>query len=217
MTQPEAIVFDLDGTLIHSVPDMHVSLNRMLSAFDRPPLSLDKVTSFVGNGVEKLVERGLKATGDCDAALKRKAVEVFLNDYSAQKTKLTRPYPGVVACLSALHAQGTPLAICTNKPHAAAVEICDTLDMSRWLSVIQGAVPETAKKPDPALLIGVLDKLGSRVARTLYVGDSLVDFETARNAKVPFRLFTKGYWNAPAPDLQQSQLFDDWSSVRFAL
>lgn len=217
MADPKAIVFDLDGTLIHSVPDMHVSLNRVMAAMGRETLSLEVATGFVGNGVEKLIERSLLATGVCDDALKQQAIEAFLSDYADQKTVLTRPYPGVVACLTALRQQGVSLAICTNKPQAPAVEICDALNLTHFFDSLRGALPEVEKKPAPASLLAVISELNCETRETLFVGDSLVDFQTAQNAKVPFRLYTEGYLNAPMPDMPSAHCFDDWSTVRFSL
>lgn len=216
MIRPEAIIFDLDGTLVHSVPDMQVSLNRVLTALERPSLSEDVVQSFVGNGVSQLVARALAATGGADKALRRQAIGDFLDDYATQKTVLTRPYAGVVDCLDALKADGFPMGVCTNKPQKDAREMCETLRLSHFFDDITGARQGVARKPDPASFLASITALGATAATSLYVGDSAVDYETSGNAGVSFRLFTGGYLNHPLPQLNPVHRFDDWGAGQLA-
>lgn len=215
MTQPSALIFDLDGTLVHSVPDMHVSLNRVLAAMGRETLELPVVQSFVGNGVARLVERALETTGGASDEERARAVAVFLDHYATQKTVLTRPYPGVVACLQALSAQGVPMGICTNKPQEAAAEMCQALHLSQFFLDITGAQPDVPTKPDPTSLLNCAARMGAAMPQILYVGDSAVDFETAKNADVPFRLFNGGYLNHALPDLLPEHRFDSWETADF--
>ena len=210
MKNPKAIIFDLDGTLIHSAPDLHAAANATLDALDRVALDLPTVISFIGNGVEKLVERSLDATGGYDVRLKQVALELFLKFYQQNMTTLTRPYPGVVSTLQAFWDAGIPLGICTNKPTKPAQEICERLELAHFFSVITGAEDGMPKKPDPAPLLGCISALNVSPSEALYVGDSSIDFLTARNAAVPFRLFAKGYLNAPLPDLSEADRFEDW-------
>ncbi len=211
MTRYSALVFDLDGTLLHSAPDLHAAANVALVELGRPELDLETVISFIGNGVEKLVERCLKATGGCENGIHAKALSVFMNSYSANMTTLTRPYPGVVNCLSKLEQSGAKMGICTNKPTAAARGICDALDLSRYFAVIAGAEEGQVKKPDPKPLLDVLSRLNADPVRALYIGDSSIDHSTAKNAGVEFRLFSGGYLKAPITDLPKSNIFVDWA------
>lgn len=217
MTTPQTIIFDLDGTLIHSVPDMHVSLNRTLKALERDEIDLATATSFVGNGVERLIERALTATGGLEGTDLPGTVQMFLEDYETQKTVLTRPYAGVVSCLERLRSQGIILGVCTNKPQEPAYQMCVALGLESFFSDITGARPEVARKPDPASLNACMTRLNALPGSTLYVGDSVVDYETARAAPLPFRLFTGGYLNGASPDLRPNELFDDWAKVQFSL
>lgn len=211
MTHPKAIIFDLDGTLIHSAPDLHAAANTALVAMGRSPLDLAVVTSFIGNGVETLIQRCLTATGGCGDALLATTLALFHAQYDQNMTTLTRPYPGVVAVLQTLQAADIPLGICTNKPMTPARDICKALDLSRYFQIIIGADNTLPKKPDPASLMQCIAALGHSAGDVLYVGDSIVDFETARNAGVAFRLFTGGYLNGPMPNLSSAQCFDDWA------
>ncbi|MEP4198345.1 MAG: phosphoglycolate phosphatase [Aliishimia sp.] len=211
MMHPTAIVFDLDGTLIHSAPDLHFASNVALKAFDREPLDLATIISFIGNGVEKLVERILRATGGTNENLQRDALRIFLDVYEKNMTTLTRPYPGVVPALEAFRAQGVRLGICTNKPTGPAREICEQLDLAKYFDVIVGAEPSQPKKPDPASLMRSIEVLGCPKNEALYVGDSSIDYHTAINGAVTFRLFAGGYLNEPLPNLSGADKFDDWS------
>ena len=211
MERPKAIIFDLDGTLIHSAPDLHAAINAMLSSLGRHKLDLFTVISFIGNGVEKLVERSLNATGGYKPPLKRTALDFFLTFYSQNITTLTRPYSGVRSALQTFHDAGIPLGICTNKPTEAAQEICDKLKLSRFFKVISGAESGKPKKPDPTPLLDCIKDLGVLPPQALYVGDSEIDYITARNGAVPFKLFSKGYLNVPMTDLTEVDYFDNWT------
>jgi phosphoglycolate phosphatase len=214
MTQTNVLIFDLDGTLIHSAPDIHAAVNKALIAAGRRSLDLSQVISFVGNGVEALVSRSLTATGDCDAELHAAVLEQFLRFYEADKTTLTAPYPGVVAALESFKSAGLALGVCTNKPQGPAQEICEQLGLSRFFDVIAGATPQVPKKPDAEPLLRCISDLGGTATRTIYVGDSAVDYRTARNAHVRFRLFSGGYLNDDLPELPAAHRFDHWRDHR---
>ncbi len=212
MTKFETVVFDLDGTLIHSAPDLHAAANVALVGLGCAPLDLSTVTSFIGNGVEKLVERCLNATGKSTDRLQHRALAQFLDYYENNMTTLTRPYSGVVSCLDTFKAAGLKMAICTNKPTGPARDICDQLGLSQYFDVVVGAVPGALKKPDATPLLTCIAAMKARPEKTLYVGDSAIDFQTARNANVPFRLFTRGYLHTEIPELAASDRFDDWTA-----
>lgn len=210
MTKPKAIIFDLDGTLIHSAPDLQVAVNAALSGLGRGCLDLPTIISFIGNGVEKLIARSLKATGECSAEIQQTALDLFFENYDRNMTTLTRPYPGVIPALNVFRESGIPLGICTNKPTRPAIEICEQLALTRFFKVISGAEDGQAKKPDAAPLLNCISALGVSPEDVIYVGDSSIDYQTARNAGVAFRLFTQGYLNAPLPELSQDARFDHW-------
>lgn len=211
MAHLRALVFDLDGTLIHSAPDLQLSANEALEALGRPPLDLPTIVSFIGNGIETLMRRCLEATGGADDAQREAAIRIFLDVYAENVTTHTRPYQGVVAALEHFASHGIRLGICTNKPTEPARNVCERLDLARYFDVIVGAQEGQPKKPDPASLLTCLSALGATRDTALYVGDSTVDYHTALKAEVPFRLFSGGYLNAPLPDLRASDRFDDWA------
>ena len=205
------VIFDLDGTLIHSAPDLHAAANVALASLGRKLLDLETITSFVGNGVEKLIERCLAETGGAWDDVQSVALNTFLESYGANTTTLTRPYPGVIDCLRTLEAGGAKLGICTNKPTGAAFDICHKLGLEQYFDVITGAEAGRPKKPDARPLLDCVEALGVRADRVIYVGDSVIDYKTAKNACVNFHFFTGGYQNAPLPDIPDHQKFDRWA------
>lgn len=205
-----AIVFDLDGTLVDSAPDIAAAVNLALHEAGHKPLSLPQVTGFIGNGLGALVhlvrlERGLPQASE--AALEARVLHL----YTTQSAGLTRPYPQVMPTLQALQHAGHKMAICTNKVHAAAVHVLQDLDLLRFFSVVIGGDSLVVRKPDPAPLHAAFAALGS--ARRLYIGDSEVDAETAQRAGVDFGLFTKGYRKTPTEQLTKQFAFDDFTAL----
>ncbi|MEP1610709.1 MAG: HAD-IA family hydrolase [Roseobacter sp.] len=212
LKKPEALVFDLDGTLIDSAPDLQLAANTALERIGREPLDLPTIVSFIGNGIETLVVRILDATGGADDPLRQEVLASFHTIYAQNVTTFTRPYPDVVQALQKFREMGVPLGICTNKPTEPAREICHRLKLSQYFDAIIGAEPDQPKKPNPQSLIDCINRIGGTLDGTVYVGDSVVDFQTARNGGVAFRLFAGGYLNAPLPDLAESDRFEDWSA-----
>ncbi|MCC0076812.1 MAG: phosphoglycolate phosphatase [Rhodobacter sp.] len=204
-----AIVFDLDGTLIDSAPDIAAAANRMLADIGQPPLDLATVTRFIGNGIPNLVRLVMEARGipaDQHPAMNDR----MLAHYTAHPADLSRPYPGVVAALEAFRAAGYRLGVCTNKLHAPSMQILNALDLTRHFAVVIGGDSLPVKKPDPAPLHAAFSALGEAA---LYVGDSEVDAETAANAGIRFALFTLGYRKTPVEELPHAFAFDDFTTL----
>jgi phosphoglycolate phosphatase len=208
MTQ--AIVFDLDGTLVDSVGDLHLATNKMLAEFDKAPLSLAKITSFIGNGIPALVGLARQEVG-LPEALQDQMQTRMLAHYSDHPADLTRPYDGVVATLTALQAAGHPMGVCTNKFHAPSVQVLEALDLMRFFDVVIGGDSLPQRKPHPAPLFAAFDALGT--GRRLYIGDSEVDAETAAQANIPFGLFTRGYRKTPVEQMAKTFAFDDYAAL----
>ena len=206
-----AVIFDLDGTLVDSAPDIHVAVNRLLADMGEAALSAETVRSFIGNGVPTLVARVLAACGHGpDPARQAEWQAGFLRHYEADSATLTQLYPGVTAALSALARGGHPLALCTNKPELPARKILRAFGLDGYFPVVIGGDSLPQRKPHPAPLLAAAAGLEGPV---LFVGDSEVDAETARAARVPFLLFTEGYRKAPVHALPHAARFGRYSDL----
>ena len=206
-----AVIFDLDGTLVDSAPDIHAAVNRLLADLGEGALSAQTVKGFIGNGVPTLVARVLAACGHGpDPARLAEWQAGFLRHYEADSTTLTQLYPGVTEALSALASDGHQLALCTNKPEGPARHILDAFGLAGFFPVVIGGDSLPQRKPDPAPLLAAADGLAGPV---LFVGDSEVDAETALAAQVPFLLFTEGYRKAPVHALPHAARFDRFSDL----
>lgn len=196
-----ALVFDLDGTLVDSAPDLAAAVNRLLVAEGRRQLELGEVEWMVGDGVHKLVERALAATGPVPAPHQPALVRRFLADYQANALVHTRPFPGVSETLAQLRARGLALAVCTNKPTAAAMAVLHGLGLAAFFDAVVGGDSLPVRKPEPGPLLHILDRLGVAPDAVLMVGDSANDVATARAAGVPVVVVAYGYGRDPADEL----------------
>ncbi|MFC3061417.1 phosphoglycolate phosphatase [Paenirhodobacter populi] len=207
--QPAALIFDLDGTLLDSAPDIHAVSNAVLEQYGYAPLSFDQVRSFIGHGVPHLVDCLIKASGaDPKDGLAERMIPDFNRIYEEAVT-LTVPFPGVHAALETLRAAGHPLAICTNKPMGPARSTLGNFGLTPLFDTVIGGDSLPTRKPDPAPLRQALADLGGGPA--LYIGDSEVDAETAQRAALPFVLFTEGYRKTPVETLPHARAFSDFA------
>ncbi|MBL4871640.1 MAG: phosphoglycolate phosphatase [Robiginitomaculum sp.] len=208
---PISIVFDLDGTLVDSAPDLHYCTNVLMDEMGLPPLDLPTVTGFIGHGIGPLVESALQKNNAGQSGAKlAKIIARFSDIYAADPAKFCLPYDGVLDTLKTLKGNGHKLAICTNKAYRLARLVVDAIGLDKYCPVLIGGDSLPLRKPDPAPLYECVDLLGDNFC--LYVGDSETDAGTAQNAQCPFFLHTKGYRKTPVRDLYHTTSFSNWDA-----
>src|SRR5712671_1396619 len=176
----QALLFDLDGTLIDSKRDLVQSVNATLRELGRAELPEDLVASYVGSGAPVLINRALGGTASSDE--QQRALQFFLAHYEEHKLDFTREYPGVRVTLEKL--RDVPMAVLTNKPVNISVRILEGLGLAEFFRAIYGGNSFATKKPDPLGANTILEELGVPGEQAVMVGDSEVDVQTARNARM---------------------------------
>lgn len=197
---PPLIVFDLDGTLIDSAADLATAVNAMLADLGCEPLAVPEVRRMIGDGVGMLVARALAAR-QCAAADPTRAAQIFMRHYESNATELTSAFPGADQALRALRSAGIPLAVCTNKPARITADILSSLGLAQYFARVIGGDSLPYRKPDPRVLLALLEAFAAGPKDSLLVGDSEVDAATARDAGVPFVLMKHGYRRGPAAQI----------------
>lgn len=216
---PAALLFDLDGTLVDSAPDLCDSLNHVLASLGLGPIAEAAVRNMVGQGVMKLLERGLGAHGlGATTVPLQPLFDAFLTRYGQHIADRSRPWPGVVETLEALAAAGHPMAICTNKLEGLSRSLLRMLDLARFFPVVLGGDSLPYKKPDGRHLTDALSRLGCPPGTpAVMVGDSAADRDAAANAGVPVVLVSFGYTPVAAADLAPDALIDDFRALPAAI
>lgn len=206
-----AVIFDLDGTLIDSAPDIHAAANRVMARHGFARFTPEETRSFIGSGVPHFITCCLTARGRArDGALRARLIEEFIADYETAVT-LTQVYPGVMGALDVLAGADLALGLCTNKPEGPAHSVLSHLGLDGYFPVIIGGDSLTVRKPDPAPLQATAAALGAR--DVVFVGDSEVDAETAARAGVPFVLYTQGYRKGPVERITHDRAFSDFAHL----
>lgn len=183
-------VFDLDGTLVDSAADIHAALDRLMAARALPGFARPEVIGMIGDGVRVLVTRALAARGQ---PFEETALATFMADYEAEAAVLTRPFDGIPAVLDALADDGWRLAVCTNKPEAAARRLLDALGLSARFAALGGGDSFPVRKPDPGHLRATLAAAGAGPERAVMIGDHHNDVRAAAGCGVPCIFAGWGY------------------------
>ncbi|MDH3231209.1 MAG: phosphoglycolate phosphatase [Alphaproteobacteria bacterium] len=210
------LVFDLDGTLIDSAPDLHACLNRLLGADGRRRLDLAEVVAMVGDGVPALVRRAYRATGGIPGDIEDRIAH-YRAIYGDSLTDRTVAYPGVAETLARLFDAGYRMAVCTNKPHAPTMAILDALGLAGFFKSVAGGDSLPVRKPDPGHLLGLLKMLGSGPERAVMIGDSRNDIQVAINAGVRSIAVSYGYRREPVEELGANVIIDSFAEIPEAL
>ena len=208
------IVFDLDGTLVDTAPDLIGTLNWLLAEEGVAPLGLDAARPFIGRGAKWMIERGFQAA-EAPLAPERlqPLFERFIERYNEHIADESRPFPGVVAALETLRAGGAKLCVCTNKLTGLSVSLLDALGLSYLFDAVVGADSAPAIKPDPRHLQAAIAAAGGSNDRAILVGDAATDAGAARSAGVPLILVSFGYTETPAAELRPDILIDRFDEL----
>jgi phosphoglycolate phosphatase len=228
MTAP-TVVFDLDGTLVDTAPDLIATLNTILGREGLPPIGFTAARNMVGGGARHLLERGLAAApsslvggetlGWGPADLDRLCGQ-FIEHYAAHIADHSRPFPGVEAALDMLVDGGCRLAVCTNKLEWLSLRLLDALGLTHRFAAICGADTFGVQKPDPAILHGTIARAGGRSDAAIMVGDAITDIAVARAAGMPVIAVDFGYSETPVAALAPDRIvgsFERLPEVVFAL
>lgn len=217
---PATVLFDLDGTLVDSAPDLSAAIDQMLRALSRPSVGEDRVREWVGNGAAILVRRALAGTFDyekdttSDELTFRQALDLFFTAYADLNGQQARVYDGVEIWLRALKGNGCRLGVVTNKPHAFTGPLLQRMGLDHWFEVSVSGDTLPQRKPDPAPLFHAMSKLGGTPETTLMVGDSINDIKAARNAGMPVVAVRYGYnYGTPVDDLGADIVVDSLAEL----
>jgi phosphoglycolate phosphatase len=211
-TLPRLVMFDLDGTLMDSVPDLAAAVDKMMMLLGREPAGIERVRDWVGNGSRVLVRRALAGQLDHDGVadeLADEALALFMQAYAGGH-ELTAVYPGVRDCLDWLRERRVKLAIITNKPAQFIEPLLEEKGLAGYFDWLVGGDTLPQQKPDPAALFWVMDKAGVAPSESLFVGDSRNDVRAAKAATVRCVALTYGYNHGePIADEQPALVLDD--------
>src|SRR5882672_8649675 len=201
------VVFDLDGTLVDTAPDLINALNHVLDREGLPPVPLHSARNMIGAGARRLIERGLelegRAVGLEDIS---RLTRDFIDYYAAHIADASRPFEGLEAALDELEARGFRFAVCTNKLEWLSKLLLDRLDLSRRFAAICGADTFGVAKPDPAILRETVARAGGQLSGAIMVGDAGPDIGVARRAGIPVIGVEFGYTDVPIAELKPDRL-----------
>jgi phosphoglycolate phosphatase len=218
MASAPTIVFDLDGTLVDTAPDLISALNYVLKREGLPGVPLHAARNMIGAGARKLIERGLEldgrsvSVGDLD-----RLTADFIDYYADHIADASRPFEGLEAALDDLSARGFRLAVCTNKLEWLSKRLLDQLQLSPRFAAICGADTFGVSKPDPAILQQTVLRAGGKLVSTVMVGDAGTDIGVARRAGVPVIGVSFGYTDVPIAELKPDRLIHHMRELREAV
>jgi phosphoglycolate phosphatase len=207
MALPPTVVFDLDGTLVDTAPDLINALNFVLEREGLPPVPLHSARNMIGAGARKLIERGLELEGRAASPSDiTRLTEDFIAYYAEHIADLSRPFEGLEIALDDLGTRGYRFAVCTNKLEWLSKLLLDRLGLSSRFSAICGADTFGVSKPDPAILHQTVARAGGHISRAIMVGDAGTDIGAARRAGIPVIGVAFGYTEVPIAELKPDRL-----------
>src|SRR5271169_797718 len=218
MTHARIVVFDLDGTLVDTAPDLINALNFVLDREGLPPVPLHSARSMIGAGARRLIERGLELEGRSATALDiTRLTGDFIDYYAAHIADVSRPFQGLEGALDDLGARGYRFAVCTNKLEWLSKLLLDRLGLASRFSAICGADTFGVSKPDPAILQQTVARAGGQLSAAIMVGDAGPDIGVARRAGIPVIGVEFGYTEVPIADLKPDRVISHMGELPAAV
>ena len=211
MIQKLTILFDLDGTLVDTAPDLMGAHNHVMKKFGYPQKSLDDIKHIAGRGAWIMMQRTFRDEIK-DENLKKEMVKEFINYYAKNIDRESKPIKGVVKFLDWAKSKQILMAVCTNKQERLAVDLLKKIDLSQYFEYIAGCDTFDFNKPDPRHLTNVIDIIGGDINKSIMIGDSEVDSQSAYNAKIPFILVEEGYTEKNINEIPHKTLIKDFSN-----
>lgn len=212
------IVFDLDGTLIDTAPDLIATLNLILAREDLPAMAYDEARSLIGGGARAMIRRALEAEGRVDMTTEiDRLFGAFIEHYAAHIADHSRPFPELEATLAHLAGEGRRLAVCTNKLEWLSLRLLDALQLTGHFAAICGQDTFGVQKPDPEVLRRTILRAGGEPSRAIMVGDSGTDVRTARAATVPVIAVNFGYSEVPIASLKPDRIIGSFADLPAAI
>lgn len=215
---PLTVVFDLDGTLVDTAPDLIDTLNLILGHEGLAPVPYDQARMMIGGGARRMIEAALQYENrPCSAAVVDPMFRDFIAHYSAHIADRSRPFPGLEDALDRLSHQGCIFAVCTNKLEGLSRLLLDALKLSERFKAICGQDTFAIQKPNPEILRRTIAQAGGRIERAVMVGDSGTDIDTARAAGVPVVAVDFGYTETPVTELGPDRVISHFSELADAV
>jgi phosphoglycolate phosphatase len=212
------VVFDLDGTLVHTVPDIAAALDIALAPYQVPPTSAAEAATMMGDGLSEFFWRALVAKRLALPALEANAArERFIEVYGQSPARLSEVYPGIRELLQELRGRGVLTAVCTNKIEEIALDILERLELRDLFDAVVGQRDDRPMKPDPRPLLEAVARTGGRIERALLVGDTGADNGAAVAARIPVILLDYGYSHLPISALKYGVIVDNAEGLRAAV
>ena len=211
MIQKLTILFDLDGTLVDTAPDLMGAHNHVMKKFGYPQKSLDDIKHIAGRGAWIMMQRTFRDEIK-DEKLKKEMVKEFINYYAKNIDRGSKPIKGVVKFLEWAKSKQILMAVCTNKQERLAVDLLKKINLSQYFEYIAGCDTFDFNKPDPRHLTNVIDIIGGNINKSIMIGDSEVDSQSAYNAKIPFILVEEGYTEKNINEIPHKTLIKDFSN-----
>ena len=209
MTQIYTILFDLDGTLVDTAPDLIGAHNHVMNKFGHNPKQLSDIKSLAGRGAWVMMQRSFK-NEITDEKTKKKMVDEFISFYAKNINNKSKPIKGIFEFLEWAKSKNISMGVCTNKKEVLAVDLLKKIKMYKYFEYVAGADTFEFNKPDPRHLTDVVEIIGGDLKKTIMVGDSEVDANSAHNANLPFVLVKDGYTEKTEKEIKHDELINDF-------